>query len=273
MVQSVKYLELSNHVKINYCEKGDAKGVALILLPGYADSWRTFELMLPYLPESIHTFALTQRGHGDSSCPEHGYHTDDFVTDLLMFMDALHIEKAVILGASSGGFVARRFAINYPERVWGLVLAGSPSTLHDNPVVQKMWDTTISKLKDPVDPEFVRSFTSSTISHPLPQEFLDMIMKENMKLPAKVWRETFEGMLDEEFPGELSKIKAPTLLIWGDQDKILARNDQEALFQAITKSRLLVYPGVGHMLYWEKPDVISSDIIAFITEITERVCP
>jgi pimeloyl-ACP methyl ester carboxylesterase len=93
------------------------KGTTLILLHGFGDSLRTFDLMLPFIPESIHTIALTMRGYGDSSKPEIGYCTKDFEEDLVMFMDTLNIEKAVIAGASSGGFTARRFAANHPQRV------------------------------------------------------------------------------------------------------------------------------------------------------------
>ncbi len=60
----------------------------------------------------------------------------DFAADLAAFMDAIQLEAAVIAGGSSGGFVARRFAIDHPERTLGLVLLGSPASLRDKPGVQ-----------------------------------------------------------------------------------------------------------------------------------------
>jgi non-heme chloroperoxidase len=263
-----KYVELPNHVRIPYLEKGDPTGVPLILLHGIADSCHTFELLLPCLPECIHTFAFTQRGHGDASRPESGYRTSDFEADLVMFMDILHIEKAVIAGASSGGFTARRFAINHPERTLGLVLLGSPSTLRDNPSVQASVESAISKLTDPVDPEFVRGFIKSTIFRPVPKVFFEMIIKQHFKVPARVWKETSEGLFEEEFPGEINRIKSPALIIWGDQDTILPKSGQEALSKAIEHSRLVVYPGAGHMLYWDEPGRVASDLAAFIKEIS-----
>ncbi len=63
-------------------------------------------------------------------------------------MDVLGLETAVIVGGSSGGIIARRFAIDHPNRTLGLILAGSPLTLQDKRNVLELWDSTISKLKD-----------------------------------------------------------------------------------------------------------------------------
>lgn len=267
MAPVVKSVELPNRVRLPYVENGDPSGVPVLLLHGYADSWHSFELVLPHLPESIRAFALTQRGHGDASRPAAGYRSHDFAADLAAFMDTLNLEAGVIAGGSSGGFVARRFAIDHPERTLGLVLIGAPLTLRGNPGVLEMWDATVSKLTDPVDPRFVREFVESTVAQPVPQAFLETMVRENLKVPARVWRETFEGLLEDDSSGELDKITAATLIIWGDQDAILPRSDQEALAAAIAGSRLVVYPGAGHALYWENPDRIASDLVAFIERL------
>jgi steroid delta-isomerase-like uncharacterized protein len=73
--------------------------------------------------------------------------------------------------------------------------------------------------------------------------------------------------LEDDSPGELDKIKAPTLIVWGDRDAILPRSDQESLAAAITGSRLVVYPGAGHAFYWEEPGRVASDLAAFIAEL------
>jgi pimeloyl-ACP methyl ester carboxylesterase len=153
IVQSV---ELPNRVTLPYVEQGDPSGVPVVLLHAIADSWRSFERVLSDLPESIHAFALTQRGHGDASRPAKGYHSRDFAADLAAFMDALYLEAVVVVGGSSGGFAARRFAIDHPGRTLGLVFLGSPAILRDKPGVLEMWDSTISELKDPISPDLVQ---------------------------------------------------------------------------------------------------------------------
>ena len=272
-VPVMKSVELPNGVAIPYAEQGDTSGYPVVLLHAIADSWRSFERVLSDLPESIHAFALTQRGHGDASRPARGYHSRDFAADLAAFMDALHLEAAVMVGGSSGGFVARRFAIDHPERTLGLVLLGSPAILRDKPGVLEMWDSTISELKDPISPDLVREFAEGTLTRPVPQAFLETIVQENLKPPARVWRATFEGLLEDDSLEELDKIKAPTLIVWGDQDAILPRSDQQTLAAAITGSRLLVYPGAGHAFYWEDPGRVASDLAAFIAELETKYHP
>ena len=68
-----KFVSLSTGVRIEYVEQGKGDGVPVIFLHGVTDSWRSFERMLPLLPPDIHAFALSQRGHGDSSRPTSGY--------------------------------------------------------------------------------------------------------------------------------------------------------------------------------------------------------
>jgi pimeloyl-ACP methyl ester carboxylesterase len=264
MVPILKTVRLPNQVELPYAEQGDPSGVPVLLLHAIADSWHTFELLMVHLPDHIHAFAITQRGHGDASRPPAGYRVRDFAADLAAFINEVQLETAVIVGGSSGGFVARRFVIDHPERTLGLVLMGSPASFRDKPGVQELWDSTISKLSDPVDPGFVREFAGSTLAQPVPQVFFETIVQENLKLPAFVWRATFEGLMTDDSFGELHTIKAPTLIIWGDQDTILPRSDQEAVAAAIPGSRLVVYAGAGHAFYWEEPDRVASDLVAFI---------
>ena len=266
-----RLIELSNQVVISYLEAGTPAGTPIILLHGLADSWRIFELLIPYLPKPFHVYALSQRGHGNSSRPESGYATKDFEEDLLSFMNALNVEKAVILGASSGGFPARSFAVRHPERTLALVLLGSPATLQGIPAIQEIWDTTISNLTDPVDRKFVENFAVDLLSTPVTQQFLEMTLQENLKVPARVWRETTEGILKEEFPGELNKISSPTLIIWGDQDNLLTRRSQEEMAEVISGSKLVVHENAGHLLYCEDPKGVASDIAVYLEEIQKNV--
>jgi non-heme chloroperoxidase len=263
VVLAEETVDLPTGVKLPYVQQGDPTGVPILFLHAIADSWRAFELVLPHLPGPINAIVPTQRGHGDAGRPDSGYHPRDFAADLTAFMNALDVERAVIVGGSSGGFVARRFAIDNPERTLGLVFLGSPRSLRDKPDVMEMWDSTLSKLTDPIDPAFVREFVASTLAKPIPPEFLEMIVQENLNVPARVWIETTKGLLDDDSADELDRITTPTLILWGGKDAILPRSDQEALASAIPNARLVIYPGAGHALYWEEPERVARDLVAF----------
>jgi pimeloyl-ACP methyl ester carboxylesterase len=181
-------------------------------------------------------------------------------------MEVLHLKAAVIVGGSSGGFVARRFAIDHPQRTLGLVLISSPLTMRDKPGVMDIWNSTISKLKDPIDPGFVREFIESAFTQSVPQAFLETLVKESLKVPARVWKATFQGLLEDDSLIELNKIRAPTLVVWGEKDTTVPRSDQEKFVAEIANSRLLVYPGAGHALYCEEPTHLASDVITFIND-------
>src|SRR3712207_2944078 len=69
---------LTTDVTLHYAEQGDQAGEAIIFLHGYSDSWFSFSRVLPLLSPAYHTFALTQRGHGDSDKPQCCYTPKDF---------------------------------------------------------------------------------------------------------------------------------------------------------------------------------------------------
>jgi pimeloyl-ACP methyl ester carboxylesterase len=263
----VKSVILPNNVRLQYVERGKASGAPVVFLHGVTDSWRSFEPLLDRLPESVHAFAITQRGHGGSSKPAEGYLYSDMAGDLRAFMNALDLETAVIVGHSMGSMVAQRFAADYPGRVAGLVLMGAFRTLHGDPGLQEFWDATLSTLSDPVDPAIAREFQLSTLARPIPPEFLETVISESLRVPARVWRDAFRGFLDTpDFSPQLSRVTAPTLIAWGELDAYPSRSDQEALREAIAGSRLITYPGAGHAFHWEDPDRFAADLVEFIYE-------
>ena len=260
-----KKVKLSTGVELPYVEQGDPAGVPVIFLHGFTDSWHSFELALPHLLGPIHAFALSQRGHGDADRPIGEYHFQDFAADVAAFMDTLKLGSAVIAGHSMGSSIAQRFVLDYPERTLGLVLMGSATTWR-NPVVWELWDV-ISTLTDPVDPEFVRGFQESTLAQPVPPAFLDTVVQESLKVPARVWKAALEAHLEANYLSELGKINVPTLIVWGDQDAIHPRSEQEALAVAIEGSRLVIYPGAGHAFHWEEPAHFAADLAVFVKNL------
>lgn len=267
MVLKLQKMLVPDNREFSYIEAGDPLGIPLILLHGLGDSCRTFEALIEHIPGRIRAIAFTQRGHDGIDSPEASYKTLDFEEDLLDFMNAAAIKKGFILGASSGGFTARKFAAHHPKRVHGLLLVGTPSALGDKPDIIKTQQSTLSQLTDPVSLAFIKSFTEGLLTQPVPAEFLEMVYGESQKVPARVWKEAGEALLKEKFPGPLHHVKASTLIICGGQDAIASREDQERLAGAIADSDLTVFPKLGHMLYWEDPKNVAKEITAFIDRV------
>jgi non-heme chloroperoxidase len=125
----------------------------------------------------------------------------------------------------------------------------------------------VRALQDPVPPEFARGFQESTIYQPVPQEFLDMVVSESLKLPARLWRDYMEQAvlsIDHDYVVELREIKVPTLILWGEQDPLFPREEQERLASAIPSAMLRVYPETGHAVHWDRPEWVVRDLEAFI---------
>ena len=266
MTASASSVQLPNGLILPYSERGNPSGAPVVLLHGFTDSLRSFDLVASSLPPSIHAIALTQRGHGDAARPASGYRVTDYAADLEMFMDALSLEAAFIVGASSGGLVAQLFAADHPARVIGLVLIGSPVTLRGKPAVEELWNSTISKLSDPVDPEFARRFQESTIASTVSPAFVETMVRESLKVPAHVWKATTEGFLEDDFSSAVRRIKAPTLILWGDRD-MLTKADQEVLRATVPGARLVTYPGAGHTLIAEEPVRVAADLTGFVEDV------
>lgn len=264
MALSMKSATLSTGVSLPYVEQGDSDGIPIVFLHGVTDSWRSFEYLLPYMPERFHAFALTQRGHGNADKPEDGYLMTDFAADLAAFMDALELETAVIVGSSMGSSVAQRFAADYSERVSGVVLMAAFYSYHDKPELVEFTEQAINVLVDPIDRAVAQEFQESTLAKQIPAELLAMFVSESMKVPARVWRGVFNGIIAHDMPIEPGSINAETLIIWGDQDAYCPRGDQEMLQLAFPNSKLVIYEGYGHATHWENPERVAADIVSFV---------
>src|SRR5918992_2054893 len=131
-------VSLSTGVTLHYAERGDREGEAIIFLHAYVDSWFSYSRVLPLLSSEHHAFAPDQRGHGDSDKPQCCYTADDYSADVDAFMEAVGIEKATLVGDSSGGLIAQRVALDYPHRVSRLLLIGSPTTLVNNEAAKEL---------------------------------------------------------------------------------------------------------------------------------------
>lgn len=264
MELAVSTVTLRSGITLSYASRGELSESAVVLLPGPTDSWRSYEMVLARFPSSMRAIAVSQRGHGDSDKPATGYRLEDFAADVPQFLDALAVERAVLVGHSGSCLVARRVAIDRGERVAGLVLEASPTTLRAHAGLQAFVEGVVATLEDSIGPDFARSVIADTSSDHLQPELLDKLAGELLKVPARVWKEMFDALLSYDDMAEIGRITAPTLLIWGDADGLIDRGMQATLAEHISGAAQLVYPGVGHTPRWENPARFADDIANFV---------
>jgi pimeloyl-ACP methyl ester carboxylesterase len=258
-----KFVTLSTGVRMAYVEHGAPTGTPVIFLHGVTDSWRSFERLLPLLPSSIHAFALSQRGHGDSGRPTSGYRLADMSADLCAFMDASGLRTAILVGHSMGASVAQRFVVDHPQRTAGLVLMGAFATFHD-PTFREFVTSSILPLVDPIEESFAREWQLSTLARPMDPAHFDTVVAETLKVPAFVWHAAFEGFLEtDDFTSDLATVSVPVLLAWGDRDSYATRAAQDRLIEVIPHARRITYEEHGHAFHWEDPARFAADLAAF----------
>lgn len=253
---------LSTGVRLQYAGSGAPGAPAVLFLHGYTDSWLSYSPVLPHLGPALRCVAPSQRGHGDSERPECCYGLGDFAADAVALLDALDVRSATVVGHSMGSFVAQRLAADHPERVERLVLVGSAVHAVNEGIIGL--NAYVQTLVDPVPREFVHEFQASTVHAPVPPGFLDAVVDESGKLPARVWRAALHGLMGADHAHRLAGIQAPTLVLWGDRDGIFPRSEQELLVETIPDARLVVYPETGHALHWERPERFARDLEEFV---------
>jgi non-heme chloroperoxidase len=254
--------QLRDGLRLAYVRSGPAGGPVVVCIHGYSDSSFSFSRLTPLLTaRGYDVVAPDLRGHGDSDRPS-DYGIDEFADDVVAFLDAVGIDRATLVGHSMGSFVARRVAERAPERVERLVLIGS-SVSPDNPAVPELL-AAVDSFDDPVPEDFVREFQTSTVHAPVPADFLEQVVAESRKLPARVWRDVLHAFVRSDDAGALRSIQARTLVLTGDHDDIFGPADCRRLADALPDATLLAYDSVGHSAQWEDPERVAEDLDRFL---------
>lgn len=260
----VRWATLKTGVRVPYLSQGDDRGRSVVLLHAWGESIGVFDRLRPLLPESIRAFAFDQRGQGDADKPIAGYSLHSLADDTVAFMDNVGVASAVLIGSSSGGYIAQQVALDHPERVTGLVLVGSPRTLHRRP----SFATGVERLTDPIDPKWVRdSLRWFPLAVDVPSWFIDDRVRDGVRMPARAWIGILTGLIAADPPTESGTIHTPTLIMWGARDELLPREEQVALAAAIPESRLVIHQAAAHLLLWEQPEWVANAIAEFVREL------
>lgn len=260
-------VSIDQGLTLAYCAQGPASGPAVVLLPGPTDSWRSYEPILGSIHDDLRVVAVSLRGHGDSSKPQTGYRIEDLASDVVPLLDALAVGRAVLVGHSGSCMVARRVALDHPDRVAGLLLEASPTTLRGDDGLAGFVDTVVAGLSEPIDPAFARSFVMDTSTDALAPEFVECLVEDLLRVPVDAWKQMFASLLVYDDTTRLSQVTAPALLVWGDADQLVPRAMQDQLVDLLPRAELAVYASVGHTPRWEQPERFAKDLTTFGSQV------
>jgi pimeloyl-ACP methyl ester carboxylesterase len=258
---SSEWVTLINCRSFHYVTAGPEDAPALLFLHGYADSWRSAELLIPSLQNHFRVFLLDQRGHGESDSDFDRFTIADFAVDAADFIETVIGRPVTLVGHSLGSLVAQRVAAHYQDLVTRLVLIGTADTSGGNPGLIDLKHA-LAEHGSHIPAELVRALQQCTLAQPISRDQLDIFTNESLRLQPKVWHSVATALSDDD-QVIAGRIRVPTLILWGDQDRVFDLHSQHRLQRLLRQSKLTVYPEVGHAPNWEIPETVARDIIGF----------
>lgn len=222
--------------------------------------------------------AYDRRGYGRSTKPDTGYSN---VEDLRVVLDSLGITRAVLIGASAGGRLAMEFAVLHPERVAGLVLIGAVIGGFDMvpEFVSLRWRL-VEPLLTPDHTSLLNPLTADAIDETIRRYRDDPYIISERNASAKAWfieqlKGSFANVLnpgrhmkwlDPPVSGRLAEIRAPTLIVVGEDDHPELHAQAGALQWGIRDATRVMVSSAGHFPQIERPDVTNALISTFLRE-------
>lgn len=201
-------------------------------------------------------------GFGENSVPEKSWSINEYIDWVRRYIDSNFSEPFVLLGHSFGGGLAIKSAGEFPDKIKKLILVGAKIRRHKT--IEYYIGMFLGKLG-----VLVFSIPWLSFLRPFGQRILykligtsDYYALEIKK--AVTMKETFKKIVGEDLTPFLRKIKIPTLIIWGEKDKVTPPKDAYLINKEIAGSRLEFIKGQGHVPHMETPEILAEKILNFI---------
>lgn len=260
----------SNGIELYYESHGEGKPLVLISGLGYP-LWQ-WHKMVPVLAEHFQVITFDNRGVGQSDKPAGPYTAQMLAQDTVGLLDALGIEKAIIVGHSMGGFIAQAMALDFPQRVEKLILCstnfGGP---HHVPVTPEAMKVLSDVTSDPLtrfknglvvstapgwadkNPEMIEEWIKWRVANPIePAPYQAQLAIGLSLLPEAA-----------AFEDKLQRLDVPTLILFGAHDKVVPPANADLLSKKISGSTVMIFPDAGHFFPIEIAEAASRAITDF----------
>lgn len=257
-----------NNINIYYEVHGE--GEPLLLIAGLASDSQSWQFVINNISQHFQTIVFDNRGVGRSDNPPPPYTISSMAEDAIALLDHLKIQSTHILGHSLGGYIAQHIGINYPERVFKLILASTApfSSKRNNILFRNFYES----WKSGIDMElWLKEFlfwiySNKTVEN---DKFFNSIISYTLDYPYPQSIEGFLGQIEaiKEFHGmdQLPKIQAETLIIIGEEDILIKPKETDLLYQGITRASYPVYiEKAAHAVQTEAPKAFINSVLGFL---------
>ena len=244
-------------------------GPPVALIHGFGLNRAMWQWQLPALTPHFGVLVYDLLGHGASGPPPTRPDLATFAEQLLRLLDRCAIERAAVVGFSLGGMIARRFALDHPDRLSALAILHSA---HDRApaeraaVRERVRQTRAQGPSANVDSALDRWFTPAfRVTEP---ERIALIRRwitgNEADVYARVYRVLAEG--DAEIAEGLERIACPTLVMTGEDDPGNTPAMSRAMAGLIPGARLVILPGLRHMALAESPSSVNEPLTSFLRD-------
>lgn len=261
-------------IKIFFCAMG--KGPVILFLHGLGGSWRDWAGNLPALASTHQVVALDFPGFGHSDQPEVEYSIEWLTGIVEKFLAERKISNLTVVGHSMGGIVALNLAARPNPVVQKLVISdavgvGDKAEFLSYVLTRKMIapDSPWESLGEKIQGEFrsmIRDFVNRQ-GGKTSKEFFESVPKipftDKPLLPMTPAVQLAASIIDFDIRPKLSKIKQPTLILWGSRDPIAPPADAIFLQGQIPQATLVILQGVGHSPMKEEPFLFNQELHRF----------
>jgi pimeloyl-ACP methyl ester carboxylesterase len=270
-----QYIELSDGSTAHYRDQGNPDGVPIILLHGSSSSLFTWEGWVSLLGSKYRIITVDLPGHGlTGRTPGDNYSFDAFQAFVERFTKAINIDQFVIGGHSMGGEVAARFTLNLPDRVKALILLDASGVTV--PDLKREEPLGFTLLRTPVVRAGLRWFTpKSLVKEGLKKFYVDpgrvteeqierywMLIRHEGNRVALIKRYSLPRPV--ALNDRLGRIGTPTLILWGEEDRLEPVEVGKAYAASITGAEAIYLPAVGHLPQEEAPEKSAAAVMNFL---------
>jgi 3-oxoadipate enol-lactonase len=257
-------------VRLYYEERGG--GAPVVLVPGFgAGAWIWYR-QIPALSRRFRVVSFDPRGVARSPEADGELSIRALADDVAALLDALGIPSAHVLGGSFGGFVAQEFALAHPGRTSSLTLcctsSGGPGHRPPRPeTLEAIAATRGLNTQERVRQNLLLAF-STRFAEEEPAEVERVVrLRDENHVSERVYLQQLQAAVRFDARGRVAQIKAPTLVITGDEDAIVPHENSLNLAALIPGARLRVVRGGSHAFFIERPAEFNPAVADFLEEV------